>query len=139
MTVRSIILLTVFFASTGFAADRNQWGDRMKQSSYISTSFTETGVAIQTFCTESGLAWEAIYQNTKEGTSILIGLLYDQGSQIDLRQNPELVAEMRHVLGRYLKDSKRNERASIDVMSALLILEEPDLHLANVIWRGSRA
>ncbi len=83
----------------------------------------------------SDLQFHVWYQNGPQGSKVLLVLSDDE--VLDVRKDPALVKALRTVLCAYLASEDRNERAAVDVSSALCVLNEPSVDVFSLMWLGS--
>ena len=76
------------------------------------------------------------FQNGPEGSRV--SLVLSDTEVIDVRKSPDLVRALRAALCAYLASEDRNERAAVDVSSALCVLNEPSVDVFSLVWLGSR-
>jgi hypothetical protein len=84
----------------------------------------------------SGREFRVVYRDSREGSEVLIVL---SGSEaLDARKNPAALRALRTALCAYLASEERNERAAVDVSSALCAINEPSVPVFSLVWLGSR-
>jgi hypothetical protein len=76
------------------------------------------------------------YRNGPAGNLVHIRL--SGGEILDARKDAAMIKALRSALCAYLASKDRNERAAVDVTSALCIVDEPSLSVFSVVWMGSQ-
>lgn len=84
----------------------------------------------------SGREFRVVYQDGHGGSEVLV-LLSDRES-LDARKDPAALSALRTALCSYLASDERNERAAVDVSSALCVINEPTVPVFSLVWLGSR-
>lgn len=80
--------------------------------------------------------FRVFYRDGRGGSEVLI-MLSDRES-LDARKDPAALSALRTALCAYLASDERNERAAVDVSSALCVINEPTVPVFSLVWLGSR-
>jgi hypothetical protein len=88
------------------------------------------------WCPSSSREITVEYRNGPKGN--LVSIRLPSGETLDARKDPVLTKALRSALCAYLASKDRNERAAVDVTSALCIINEPSVSVFSVVWLGSR-
>ena len=109
----------------------------MQSAKYSYTSMADNGDVMQGFECKDGRSFSVYYTNSEQGNRIIVEWSGEGKTQIEARQQPEVLASLRIILCAYLRSTHKNKGAAIDVMAALSLVNEPTLRVQDVEWQGA--
>ena len=131
-----MLALLAFAAQSAMAFNPTELASA-RYSSTAMAAVSEASYIEQVFVAEGSTRPIRVrYRNGRDGSDVQI--VMSDTETIDVRKDPSALKALRSALLGYLGSKETNERAVVDICSALTVINEPSVRVFSVVWLGSR-